>query len=74
LTILTGKGGVAIVVLIWYNSHTMENKPTSYRLPEKVKILIHILSEKLLISKTAVITLAVLDYAKKKNISIKDKE
>jgi hypothetical protein len=52
----------------------MENKPTSYRLPEKVKILIHILSEKLLISKTAVITLAVLDYAKKKNISIKDKE
>jgi hypothetical protein len=55
------------VAQTWYNS-AMENKPTSYRLPEKVKILIGILSEKMLISKTAVITLAVLEFAKKENV------
>jgi hypothetical protein len=45
----------------------MEIKSTSYRLPEKITNLITILSEKLLISKTAVVTLAVLYFADKQN-------
>jgi hypothetical protein len=45
-----------------------KTKPSSYRLPEKISNLISILSEKLLISKTAVITLAVLLLAKKEDI------
>lgn len=40
-------------------------KSKSYRLPEKIGNLISILSDKLLVSKTAVIILAVLCLAKK---------
>ncbi len=49
-----------------------ENKPVSYRLPSKIKTLITILSQKLLVSKTAIITLAVLHFAKKENVDIED--
>jgi predicted transcriptional regulator len=46
-----------------------ENKPVSYRLPEKIKSLITILAQKLMISRTAVVTLAILDFAKKENVN-----
>lgn len=49
-----------------------ENKPVSYRLPEKIKLLVTILSEKLLVSKTAVVTLAVLRFAEQENVMIED--
>ncbi len=50
-----------------------ENKPVSYRLPDKIKTLINILSQKLLVSKTAIITLAILHFAEKENVEIEDK-
>lgn len=43
-------------------------KPTSYRLPRKIQTLIDILHQKLMISKTAVVTLAVLYFAEKENV------
>jgi hypothetical protein len=54
------------------DKQTEKIKPTSYRLPKKIQILISILSEKLLISKTAVVTLAVLYFADKENVNIED--
>ena len=47
-------------------------KPTSYRLPKKVQALINILAQKLMISKTAVITLAVLCLSERENASVDD--
>ncbi len=51
-----------------------ENKAISYRLPEKIKALIVILSQKLLISRTAVMTLAILHFAKKEDVEIEDED
>lgn len=48
--------------------------PVSYRLPNKIKALIDILSQKLLISKTAVMTLAILHFAKKESAEIEDED
>lgn len=50
-----------------------EKVKTSYRLKPKIKALIVILSEKLSISQTAVITLAVLYFADKEEVNINDK-
>lgn len=49
-------------------------KPTSYRLPKKIQTLISILAQKLLVSKTAVVTLAILHFAEKENVSVDDSE
>jgi predicted transcriptional regulator len=47
-------------------------KPVSYRLPEKIKTLITILAQKLMVSKTAIVTLAILNFAKKENVEVDD--
>jgi hypothetical protein len=49
-------------------------KPTSYRLPKKIQTLISILAQNLLVSKTAVVTLAILHFAVKENVSVDDNE
>jgi predicted transcriptional regulator len=43
---------------------------TSFTLSPKVKHLIDILSKKMEISKTAIVTLAVLYFAEKENVSV----
>jgi hypothetical protein len=56
------------------NKQKEENKPVSYRLPKKIKTLITILSQKLMLSKTSVLILAILNFAEKENVSIDDNE
>ncbi len=48
----------------------MKKYPTSFRLPPKVKQLIKIIAEKLEISQTTVIVVAIREYAKKENINV----
>lgn len=49
-------------------------KPVSYRLPNEIKTLISILAQKLLVSKTAIVTLAILHFAKSEGVNIEDNE
>ncbi len=47
---------------------------TSFTLSPKIKALITILSQKLLISRTAVMTLAILYFAKKENVEVENED
>lgn len=54
------------------NKQTEKIKPTSYRLPLKIQKLITILHQKLLISKTAIVILAIIRLAEKEDISTEE--